>query len=110
MAHKIKTDDMTDIIWINKDDGCGVGKYNGRKVIFMEHSKYIVMFDMNNSFPMHVFRNGEEYRNVLGDNLIFWMATTINDAAEAIDKAAKAAEAAKEQAAEKTDKKAESTT
>lgn len=104
MAHKIEANDVTDIIWINKDDGCGVGKYNGRKVILMEHNKYIVMFDMSNSFPMHVFRNGEEYRNVLGDNLIFWMAATIGDAAEMIDKATKAL------AAEKTDKKAESTT
>lgn len=46
--------------------------------ITLDNGKYTIIYDETNSFPEKVLRYGEEWRNVTGDNLIFWLCATID--------------------------------
>ena len=45
--------------------------------IVLDNGKYIIEYDKTNSYPKTVYRYGEWWRNVTGDNLIFWLCATI---------------------------------
>lgn len=48
-----------------------------RNRIQLNDGKYTVVYDETNSFPEKVFRYGEEWRDVTGDNLIYWLCVEI---------------------------------
>ena len=48
-----------------------------RKKIHLDDGKYTVIYDETNSFPEKVLRYGEEWRDVTGDSLIYWLCTEI---------------------------------
>ena len=52
-------------------------KKNMGKTIELDNGKYTVMYDENNQYPMKCLRYGEEWRNLVGDNLIFWLCAKI---------------------------------
>lgn len=43
------------------------------KTIVLDNGTYTIVYDKTNSFPGKVLRHGEEWCNVVGDNLIFWL-------------------------------------
>ena len=49
------------------------------KTILLDHGKYTVVYDETDSYPVKCLRYGEEWRDLLGDNLIFWLCATIQD-------------------------------
>lgn len=53
------------------------------RAITLDDGKYTIVYDKTNSFPEKVLRYGEEWRNVVGDNLIFWLCTEIERLREA---------------------------
>lgn len=73
---------LTDIRYTNSETGTTVGKINGRDAITLDHGKYTVLFGKTDSFPEQALRGDEPYRNLTGDNLIFWMAAVIRDIAD----------------------------
>ena len=48
------------------------------KTLTLDSGKYTIVYDKTNSFPEKVYRYGEEWRDVTGDNLIFWLCATID--------------------------------
>ena len=48
-----------------------------RNRIQLNDGKYTIVYDKTNSFPEKVLRYGEEWCNVVGDNLIFWLCAEI---------------------------------
>ena len=59
------------------------GKNMG-KTIELDNGKYTVMYDENNQYPMKCLRYGEEWRDLVGDNLIFWLCAKIEELEEKI--------------------------
>ena len=57
------------------------GKNMG-KTIELDNGKYAVIYDENNQYPMKCLRYGEEWRNLVGDNLIFWLCAKIEELEE----------------------------
>ena len=57
-------------------------KKNMGKTIELDNGKYIVMYDENNQYPMKCLRYGEEWRDLVGDNLIFWLCAKIEELEE----------------------------
>ena len=57
-------------------------KKNMGKTIELDNGKYTVMYDENNQYPMKCLRYGEEWRNLVGDNLIFWLCAKIEELEE----------------------------
>ena len=53
------------------------------RTITLDDGKYTIVYDKTNSFPEKVLRYGEEWRNVVGDNLIFWLCAEIERFREA---------------------------
>ena len=49
------------------------------KTIELDNGKYTVMYDENNQYPMKCLRYGEEWRDLVGDNLIFWLCAKIEE-------------------------------
>lgn len=47
------------------------------RTISLDNGKYTIVYNKTNSFPEKVLRYGEEWRNVVGDNLIFWLCAEI---------------------------------
>lgn len=47
------------------------------RTISLDNGKYTIVYDKTNSFPEKVLRYGEEWCNVVGDNLIFWLCAEI---------------------------------
>lgn len=60
-------------------------KKNMGKTIELDNGKYTVMYDENNQYPMKCLRYGEEWRDLIGDNLIFWLCTKIEELEEKIN-------------------------
>ena len=54
-------------------------KKNMGKTIELDNGKYTVMYDENNQYPMKCLRYGEEWRDLVGDNLIFWLCAKIEE-------------------------------
>lgn len=57
-------------------------KKNMGKTIELDNGKYTVMYDENNQYPMKCLRYGEEWRDLVGDNLIFWLCAKIEELEE----------------------------
>ena len=57
-------------------------KKNIGKTIELDNGKYTVMYDENNQYPMKCLRYGEEWRDLVGDNLIFWLCAKIEELEE----------------------------
>lgn len=57
-------------------------KKNMGKIIELDNGKYTVMYDENNQYPMKCLRYGEEWRDLVGDNLIFWLCAKIEELEE----------------------------
>ena len=55
------------------------------KAIKLDNGKYTIVYDETNSFPEKCLRYGEEWRNLVGDNLIFWLCQRIKELEEEID-------------------------
>lgn len=60
-------------------------KKNTGKIIELDNGKYTVMYDENNQYPMKCLRYGEEWRDLVGDNLIFWLCAKIEELEEKIN-------------------------
>ena len=52
---------------------------NNRKSIKLDNGKYEIVFDKNGQFPEVCLRNGEPWRNLVGDNLIFFLCAALED-------------------------------
>ena len=59
-------------------------KKNMGKTIELDNGKYTVMYDENNQYPMKCLRYGEEWRDLVGDNLIFWLCAKIEELEEKV--------------------------
>lgn len=57
-------------------------KKNMGKTIELDNGKYTVMYNENNQYPMKCLRYGEEWRDLVGDNLIFWLCAKIEELEE----------------------------
>lgn len=57
-------------------------KKNMGKRIELDNGKYTVIYDENNQYPMKCLRYGEEWRDLVGDNLIFWLCAKIEELEE----------------------------
>ena len=57
-------------------------KKNMGRTIELDNGKYTVMYDENNQYPMKCLRYGEEWRDLVGDNLIFWLCAKIEELEE----------------------------
>lgn len=57
-------------------------KKNMGKTIELDNGKYTIMYDENNQYPMKCLRYGEEWRDLVGDNLIFWLCAKIEELEE----------------------------
>ena len=57
-------------------------KKNMGKTIELDNGKYTVIYDENNQYPMKCLRYGEEWRDLVGDNLIFWLCARIEELEE----------------------------
>lgn len=44
------------------------------------------MYYKTDSYPIKCLRNGEEWRDLLGDNLIFWLCERIEELEEEINR------------------------
>ena len=60
-------------------------KKNMGKTIELDNGKYTVMYDENNQYPMKCLRYGEQWRDLVGDNLIFWLCAKIEELEEKIN-------------------------
>lgn len=48
-----------------------------RKTIVLDGGKYTVVYDESGSYPEKCLRNGEPWRDLTGDNLIFWLCAEL---------------------------------
>ena len=53
------------------------------RTITLDDGKYTIVYVKTNSFPEKALRYGEEWRNAVGDNLIFWLCAEIERLREA---------------------------
>ena len=56
------------------------------KTIRVADGKYTIVYDEDNRFPVRCLRHGEEWRDLTGDNLIFWLCVKIAELEETIAK------------------------
>ena len=54
------------------------------KTINLADGKYTIVYDENNFFPAKCLRYGEEWRDLTGDNLVFWLCAKIAELEETI--------------------------
>lgn len=47
------------------------------KTIILDNGKYTIVYDKDNNFPEKCLRYGEEWRELVGDNLIFYLCNEI---------------------------------
>lgn len=47
------------------------------KTITLDNGKYTIVYDKDNNFPEKCLRYGEEWRELVGDNLIFYLCNEI---------------------------------
>lgn len=52
------------------------------KTIKLDDEKYTIVYDENNQYPVKCLRYGKEYRDLIGDNLIFWLCARIEELEE----------------------------
>lgn len=52
------------------------------KTIELDNGKYTVVYDENNQYPMKCLRYGKEWRDLVGDNLIFLLCAKIEELEE----------------------------
>ena len=55
------------------------------KTVKLDGGKYTIVYDKTDSFPAKCLRYGEEWRDLLGDNLIFWLCARIEELEEEIN-------------------------
>ena len=55
------------------------------KTIKLDGRKYTIVYDKTDSYPVKCLRYGEEWRDLLGDNLIFWLCARIEKLEEEIN-------------------------
>ena len=55
------------------------------KTIKLDDEKYTIVYNENNQYPVKCLRYGEEYRDLIGDNLIFWLCARIEELEEELD-------------------------
>lgn len=55
------------------------------KTIELDNEKYTIVYDETNSFPEKCLRYGEKWRNLVGDNLMFWLCQRIEELEEELD-------------------------
>lgn len=55
------------------------------KTIDLDNGKYTVVYDKTDSYPVKRLRYGEEWRTLLGDNLIYWLCARIEELEEKIN-------------------------
>lgn len=48
-----------------------------RKTISLDNGKYTIVYDESNSYPEKILRYGAEWKNVVGDNVIFFLCEEI---------------------------------
>lgn len=49
------------------------------KTIILENGKYTIVYDETNSFPVKCLRYGEEWKSLIGDNLILALVQRIEE-------------------------------
>jgi hypothetical protein len=49
------------------------------KTIDLDNGKYTVVYDETNSFPVKCLRYGKEWRELSGDNLVYWLCVRIEE-------------------------------
>lgn len=54
--------------------------------IKLDNGKYEILYDKNGHFPQKALRYGEPYRDLVGDNLIFFLCSELIAAREEIAK------------------------
>lgn len=55
------------------------------KTINLDEGKYTIVYDETDSFPEKCLRYGEEWRNLAGDNLVFFLCERINELEEELE-------------------------
>lgn len=55
------------------------------KTIMLDDGKYTIVYDENNQYPTKCLRYGKEWKNLIGDNLIFWLCAKIGELEEEIN-------------------------
>ena len=50
-----------------------------RKTIELDGGKYTIVYNETNQYPEKCLRNGEEWRDLVGDNLIYWLCAKIEE-------------------------------
>ena len=60
-------------LMMRQDDGYRM------KEIKLDDGKYTIVYDKTGSYPVKCLRCGEEWRNLLGDNLIYWLCARIEE-------------------------------
>ena len=55
------------------------------KTIKLDGRKYTIVYDKTDSYPVKCLRYGEQWRNLLGDNLIYWLCARIEELEEKIN-------------------------
>ena len=54
------------------------------KFIELDNGKYTIIYDENNQYPEKCLRYGAEWKNLTGDNLIFFLCAMIEDSNKCI--------------------------
>ena len=57
------------------------------KTVKLDGGKYTIVYGETDSYPVKCLRYGEEGRDLLGDNLIFWLCARIEELEEEISNA-----------------------
>ena len=52
------------------------------KTINLDDGKYTIIYDKNNQYPIKCLRYGEGWKDLIGDNLIFWLCKKIEELEE----------------------------
>lgn len=47
------------------------------KTIELDEGKYTIVYDEDDRFPVKCLRYGKEWRDLVGDNLIYWLCAKI---------------------------------
>lgn len=59
----------------------------GRKTISLHNGKYTVVYDPTGAYPEQYLRHGKPWRDLTGDNLIFWLCAELEKTGAAKDQA-----------------------
>lgn len=55
------------------------------KTVKLDGGKYTIVYGETDSYPVKCLRYGEEWRDLLSDNLIFWLCARIEELEEKIN-------------------------